>query len=90
MKQATDGKPFYMWYVYIIKSIKSQYRYIGSTNDLDRRLKEHNSGICKSTSPYKPFEVLAYIAVNNKTKGIELERYLKTGSGAAFLKKRIL
>ncbi|MDP8230924.1 MAG: GIY-YIG nuclease family protein [Candidatus Gorgyraea atricola] len=79
-----------MWYVYLIKSIKFKYRYIGSSNDVYKRLEEHNKGICKASNPYKPFKLISYIAVEDKNKAIELERYLKTGSGSAFLKKRIL
>ena len=79
-----------MWYVYIIKSNNSKYRYVGPTNNLDRRLLEHNNGMCKATSPYKPFRLKAYVAIKDKNKAIELEKYLKTGSGIAFLKKRIL
>ena len=79
-----------MWYIYVIKSLKFKYKYIGSTNDLRRRLSEHNMGMCEASRPYKPFELIAYIAVKGKDKAIELERYFKTGSGAAFLKKRIL
>ncbi len=79
-----------MWYVYIIKSINFKYKYIGTTNDLARRVKDHNNGICRASSPYKPFKLEAYIAVENKDKAIKLERYLKTGSGASFLERRIL
>ena len=78
-----------MWYVYIIQSVNSKYKYIGSTGNLKRRIKEHNEGICKATNSYKPFEICSYIAVKSKAKAIELEKYLKTGSGKAFLKKRV-
>ena len=89
--QASDGKPLcYMWYVCVLKSNNSNYKYIGSTNELNRRVKEHNDGICKASSPYKPFGLIAYIAVENKEIAIKLEKYLKTGSGKAFLAKRIL
>jgi predicted GIY-YIG superfamily endonuclease len=79
-----------MWYVYIIKSNKFTYKYIGSTNNLYRRLTQHNNGECEASKPYKPFELIAYIAVKSKDKAIKLEKYLKTGSGAVFLEKRIL
>ena len=79
-----------MWFVYILRSIHKKYTYIGSTNDLSRRLNEHNSGLSKSTKPYAPFEIEAYIAVKTEAKARELEKYFKTGSGKAVLKKRIL
>jgi predicted GIY-YIG superfamily endonuclease len=72
-----------MWFVYILKSIKSGYTYIGSTDDLERRLKEHNFGLSKSTSPYKPFDLEAYVAVKSEQRARTLEKYFKTGSGKA-------
>ena len=79
-----------MWYVYILKSKLFKYKYIGCTNSLERRLLEHNNGVCKSSNPYKPFELIGYIAVSDKLKAIKLERYCKTGSGSVFLKRYVL
>jgi len=79
-----------MWYVYIIRSLIKNFIYIGSTNSLKRRLNEHNCGLSLSTKHYKPFELEAFIAVKTESKAKELEKYLKTGSGRAVLKKRIL
>ncbi len=79
-----------MWYVYILRSIRDNALYIGSTNDIGRRLDEHNSGKVESTRNRKPLSLEAYIAVKDKNKAIELEQYLKTGSGRAILNKRIL
>ena len=64
--------------------------YVGFSNDINRRLKQHNSGEVESTKLHIPLKLIAYIAVENKTKAIELEHYLKSGSGRAFLNKRIL
>ena len=79
-----------MWYVYVLQSIEHPWIYIGSTNDLKRRLLEHNSGLNTSTKHYGPFEIQAYVAVKTEAKARELEKYFKTGSGKAILKKRIL
>jgi putative endonuclease len=79
-----------MWYVYILLSTIDNKLYIGSTNDLQRRFLQHNNGEVESTKNPKPLELKAYFAVENKTKTIELEQYLKTGSGRAFLNKHIL
>ena len=64
--------------------------YVGSTNDLQLRLLEQNTGSVQSTTSYKPLEMVAYIAVRTEKKARELEKYFKTGSGKAVLKKRIL
>jgi putative endonuclease len=79
-----------MWYVYIIKSVKSNFIYIGSTNKLKRRIEEHNLGLSHSTAHYRPFDLEAYVAVKTEQKARTLEKYFKTGSGKAILKKRIL
>jgi len=79
-----------MWYVYILRSRIDNNLYIGSTNNIGRRLSEHNSGKVDSTKTRLPFSLEAYVAVKDKAKAIELERYFKTGSGKALLQKRIL
>jgi predicted GIY-YIG superfamily endonuclease len=79
-----------MWYVYFLKSQKQDWHYIGSTNDLKRRFKQHNGGEVQSSKHFIPLELEAYISVKSEAKARELEKYFKTGSGRAFLKKRII
>ena len=79
-----------MWYVYILRSAIDKKLYIGSTNDVSRRLNEHNSGKVDSTKNRTPLNLEAYFAIKDKSKAIELEKYLKTGSGKALLNRRIL
>jgi putative endonuclease len=49
-----------MFYVYVLKSEKDGNLYIGSTNDLGRRLNEHNNGLVFSAKSRKPFELVYY------------------------------
>ena len=79
-----------MWFVYILRSLKDGDLYVGSTNNLRRRLADHNSGEVDSTRHRAPFTMEAYVAVRDKARAIELEKYFKTGSGKAVLLKRIL
>ena len=79
-----------MWYVYILRSAIDNKLYIGSTDNINRRLSEHNSGKVDSTKNRVPLKLEAYFAVKDKSKAIEFEQYLKTGSGRAILNKRIL
>jgi len=79
-----------MWFVYVLRSRRDKDLYIGSTNDIQRRLAEHNSGMVESTRPRLPFDLEAYVAVRDKARAVELEQYFKTGSGKAVLMKRIL
>ncbi len=77
--------------VYILKSIKDTKKYyIGITKDLNRRLEEHNGGESGYSKRYAPWEVETYIVFKNKKLAEEFERYLKVGSGNAFLKKRLI
>ena len=80
----------WMWFVYVLKSINHPFIYIGSSNDVERRLGEHNAGLNQSTKHYAPLEVEAYIAVKTESKARELEKYFKVGSGKSILKRRIL
>ncbi len=79
-----------MYHVYFLKSLNSSFRYVGYTSDLKFRLNEHNQGLNKSTKPYRPFDLDAYVAVKSEKIAKELEKYFKTGSGIAFARKRIL
>jgi predicted GIY-YIG superfamily endonuclease len=64
--------------------------YVGSTNNLKRRMEEHATGRGISTKWRLPVILDAYIAVKSKQTAINLEKYLKTSSGKATLRKRIL
>ena len=79
-----------MKYVYLIESIPfPDQRYIGVTSDLNNRLQKHNEGGSPHTSKFKPWKLITYLAFLNDEKALEFERYLKSGSGRAFAKKRL-
>jgi putative endonuclease len=78
-----------MFYVYILKSLKDGMLYTGSTNDLKRRFKEHNSGQCETTKNRRPFELVYYEAGLDEKISREREKYLKTAWGKRYLKNRI-
>lgn len=79
-----------MHYVYLLKSqLDTNRRYIGVTCDLARRLSQHNSGSCTSTRRYKPWVQDTYLAFSTRARALGFERYLKSGSGAAFANKRL-
>lgn len=82
------GPPVY--YVYLIESLSAQgERYLGMTTDLTERLREHNSGKSSYTSKFKPWKLTTYIAFTDRAKAEAFERYLKSGSGHAFARKRL-
>ncbi|MCA9356071.1 GIY-YIG nuclease family protein [Candidatus Nomurabacteria bacterium] len=78
-----------MFTTYAIKSKNRNYIYVGITNDIDRRLKEHNTGINKTTKPYKPFLLLYSKTHDSRVKAREHEKKLKSGSGKEFLKSLV-
>ncbi len=79
-----------MYYVYLIESASAQgERYLGMTTDLNERLQEHNAGKSSHTSKFKPWKVTAYVAFTDRAKAEAFERYLKSGSGHAFARKRL-
>ena len=78
-----------MWYVYFLQP-SNGHVYVGSTDDLRRRLKSHQTGRVISTRELRPVVLGAYVAVQGRTAARQLERYFKSGSGKAFAKKRFL
>ena len=78
-----------MFYAYIIKSVHRDYLYKGHCEDLDKRLKEHNSGITKSIKPYIPFEIVYFETFETREEAITREKYFKTSSGRKYLKKKM-
>jgi putative endonuclease len=80
-----------MYYAYILQSESHpDQTYVGSTSDLRKRLGEHNGGKSIHTNKFKPWRLVAYIALPEKHVAEELERYLKSGSERAFAKTHLL
>ena len=79
-----------MHYIYILKSIKTGKIYIGYTQDLRRRLIEHNEGENYTTARMLPIELVYFEAFKSKEDARNRERQLKQyGNALSFLKKRI-
>ena len=79
-----------MYYVYILKSVKINKFYTGVTDNLKRRINEHNSGNFDFTSWSGPYKLIWYCAFTNKEKAYKFEIYLKSSSGFAFRNKRLI
>ena len=81
-----------MYFVYVLKSLryKNLKIYIGFTNNLDKRLKNHNDGNTPSTRYGIPWDLVYFEAFRSKEDALNRERHLKKGSSAiGFLKRRI-
>lgn len=78
-----------MYYVYILKCFDKHF-YIGCTNDLTDRLKRHSNGEVSATASRLPIELIVNVNLEDKYKAYQLEKYFKSGSGRAFIKKHLL
>lgn len=78
-----------MWFVYILKCSDGNL-YTGCTENVEDRLKRHNAGHVPATKLRLPVVLITYIAFTDKYKAFAFEKYLKTGSGRAFLNKRLI
>ena len=77
------------FYTYVLLSLKDDKHYIGYTNDLRKRVEEHNLGKNFSTRLRRPFKLIYYEACLNKDDAINREDYLKSTIGRRYLKMRI-
>ena len=74
--------------VYLLRGINHSSRtYVGVTDDLPSRLKQHNSGQSPHSSKFAPWQCVLSVQFKDNWKADAFERYLKTGSGRAFAKR---
>ncbi|HPN31158.1 MAG TPA: GIY-YIG nuclease family protein [bacterium] len=77
------------FYVYAIKCDNDSI-YIGQTDNLIRRWKEHRDGKASDwTKKYKPLKIVHYEEYSSREKAVEREKELKTTSGRRWLKDEI-
>jgi putative endonuclease len=77
------------YFVYILKC-SDQRLYTGCTEGLEERLERHNKGNVPATATRLPIKLIAYTAFENKYKAFEFEKYLKSGSGRAFINRHLI
>mgnify|MGYP001160615395 CR=1 FL=1 len=79
-----------MKYIYILQStLDSEHHYTGITDDLKAYLGKHNAGEVPHTSKFRPWKLKTYVAFSDEEQAFAFEKYLKSGSGRAFAKKRL-
>jgi len=78
-----------MWYVYILKSLKSGYWYTGFTKDLRKRFNQHQTGKSTWTKSRGPYELIYYEACKDEDDARAREKYLKSAMGKRYLKNRL-
>ncbi len=75
-----------MFYVHVLKSQRDSTLYIGLTEDLTRRLNQHNRGHERSTKAKRPYVVLLSEAFETREAARDREKYYKSGFGREILK----
>ena len=78
-----------MFFAYVVRSINTGYLYKGHCENLEERLKQHNSGMTESIRMYIPFELVYFEEFENRPEAIKREKYFKSAAGRRFLKSKI-
>ncbi len=78
-----------MHFTYVLESKDKQHWYFGITNNLKRRLHEHNEGKSTHTSSFRPWTLRFCVTFENRSQAEVFEKYLKSHSGRAWMKKHL-
>ena len=78
-----------MYFTYVLKSLQDGTFYTGTTNDLKKRLTEHNKGNNFSTKCLRSYKIIYFEGCINKQDTLRREKYLKTSWGKRYIKNRI-
>ena len=74
------------YFVYILKSKNHNKTYVGYTNNLERRLKEHNSGKSIFTSKFVPWKIIYKEEFDQEIEARKKEKYYKSSAGRRKIK----
>ncbi|MFA7253885.1 MAG: GIY-YIG nuclease family protein [Patescibacteria group bacterium] len=77
-----------MYYVYLLK-LSNNDHYVGFSENLQTRIKDHHEGKCSTTAKFRPVELVWYCGFKDKYKALKFESYLKKGTGHAFRNKHL-
>ena len=77
-----------MFFVYILKSVKDNNLYIGKTNNLKRRIFEHNNNYVQSTKSRAPFILLEFFECLNEKEAVKIEKEYKKGYRREEIKRK--
>ncbi len=82
-----ESPPFRIYYSYILRSLKDNSFYYGSTSDLEKRLSEHNKGKVKYTKSRFPWAVHYYEKYNTRSEAVKRELFFKSIDEYRWLKE---
>ncbi len=86
MGHLPKGDKVAMFYVYFLKSQKNNDLYVGSTEDVGKRVSLHNTGKVKSTQFYRPWQLMGFEPYDTRSEAMKMERFFKTGQQKELLK----
>ena len=78
-----------VFYTYILQSLKDNTYYIGSTNDVYKRILEHNSGLSKYTSKKIPWQLVYFEKFETLSEARKRENFLKKQKNKHFYKRLV-
>ncbi|MFA4904994.1 MAG: GIY-YIG nuclease family protein [Candidatus Margulisiibacteriota bacterium] len=78
------------YFVYILRSQRDGKTYVGYTSDLQNRVRQHNENVGGYTKNRGPWDLIWYGAFDSHELAEKFESYLKSGSGIAFARKRLI
>jgi putative endonuclease len=76
------------YFIYILKSVKHQTYYYGSTKDITERFKEHNAGRVRYTKGRKPWNLHYIEECETRSEAVKREKFFKTVEGYRYLKDK--
>ena len=76
-----------MYYTYILKSLKDGTYYKGSTDNLEERIKQHNSGKVRYTKGHLPYQLHYFEEFVTRTEALKREKFFKSVDGYKWLKE---
>ena len=77
--------------VYVVQSVSQPAQhYVGLSSNLQRRLVAHNAGESNHTAKFRPWQLIVSIEFRDADRSRAFEKYLKSGSGRAFMARHFL
>ncbi len=78
-----------MYKVYVLMSLTHQTLYVGSSEDVVKRLHEHNTGRCRYTSGRMPWKLVYHESCGSRSEAMQRERFFKSGQGRQELEEKL-
>ncbi len=89
LAERSEADSTFMFYIYVLRSVNFKKSYVGHTDNIERRLKEHNSGKNIFTNKYKPWNIIHKEEFIGLSQAIMREKFFKSKSGRKYLKTKI-